>query len=907
MSLPMPSPARLPRAALLPVLIALALSARAGATALPAATGIAAASGNVSFDADFFPRGSAAAVDLARFGRSGYVPPGTYRGDVVLNQQWRARTDIVYANDPATDDTQPCFSAEQLRRYGIDLDSLHTDPANTPQRALPAGDFCGPLGDYVPGATASFDVANQVLRLSVPQIYTVRQARGQVDPSQWDAGVPAAVLGYTSNLYRSGGASGGQLSGYLGVNGALHAGGWQARHQGALAWSEHGHTRYRAASSYLQRDLPAWQAQLMLGDTFSAGELFDSVRLRGARVSSDDRMLPQSLRGFAPVVRGIADTNARVTIRQRGSLIHEASVAAGPFAIDDLYPTGYGGDLEVEITEADGRVKRFSVPFSAVTQLLRPGQSRWSVSAGRVAEPDRLDQPDLLQATYQRGLSNALTGYGGAISASGYRAALVGAALNTASGAYAFDLTRASARLAGEPDRHGASMRLSYNKNFTASGTDLAMAAYRYSTSGFVSLPDLTLMRDARARGEGSNIVSRQRNRMDVSVNQRLGERTGQLYLIGSQRDYWNSPGRQLDFTAGYSNQWRSLSYGLSVQRTRDSLSPWQADGLRDSIPGGIDVAAPALRNERSDTRLYFTLSMPLGRAPRAPSMTALFNRSQQGGNTARVAVSGSAGSDDRLSWGAGLSRAASANTLDVNGQYASQYGQLTATASRGPAYHQFGAGMSGGVVLHAGGVTLSPPLGDTIGLVHAPGAAGARVENGHGTRIDARGYAVVPYLIPYQLNDIALDPRGAGMGVTFKETNRRVVPRAGAVVKLDYDSRAGRALIVHTTLADGRAVPFGADVLDAQGRVVGVAGQGSRLFLNGVAGSGQVTVRWGEGLQERCQVNVVLHKDAPAPQRGYQTLQAVCEPPAASVAAIPSPSASADSGTAALPEPGSP
>jgi len=895
MRLPTLAPACLPRAAMLPMLIALALSGRAGASALPAAAGTAGASGNVSFDADFFPRDSAAAVDLARFGRSGYVPPGTYRGDVVLNQQWRARTDIVYVDDPARDDSVPCFSPDALRRYGVDLEQLHADPANAPRKPVPDGAFCGSLGDYVPGATAVFDVPNQVLRLSVPQIYTVRQARGQVDPSQWDAGVPAAVLGYSSNLYRSGGVGGGQLSGYVGLNASLHLGGWQARHQGALAWSNHGQTGYRSASNYLQRDIPGWQAQLTLGDTYTAGELFDSVRLRGMRLASDDRMLPQSLRGFAPVVRGIADTNAKVSIRQRGVLIHEVTVAPGPFAIDDLYPTGYGGDLDVEVTEADGRVKRFSVAFSAVTQLLRPGQSRWSISAGRLAERDRLAQPALLQGTYQRGLTNALTGYAGVIGADGYRAALVGAALNTASGAYALDITRASARIAGDADRHGASMRLSYNKNFAASGTDLAMAAYRYSTSGYVSLPDLALMRDAQARGTGSDIVSRQRNRMDITVNQALGERAGQLYLMGSQRDFWNGAGRQLDFTAGYSNQWRTLSYGLSVQRTRDSLLPWQANGMNDGMAGASDPRLSAPRTERSDTRLYFTLSMPLGRAPAAPAMSALFNRSQQGGSNARVAVSGSAGREAAVSWGAGVSRASTGTTLDANGQYSNRYGQYTANASRGPNFNQIGAGMSGGMVLHAGGLTLSPPLGDTIALVHAPGAAGARVENGNGTRVDARGYAVVPYLIPYQLNDITLDPRGAGMGVTFKETNRRVVPRAGAVVKLDYDSSAGRAMILEAFLADGSPVPFGADILDAQQRVVGVAGQGSRLLLNGLTQSGPVSVRWGEGLQERCQVQVTLHKQA-TPPGGHPAPRATCEQSPLPVAATaPAPSSSAN------------
>ncbi|MDP1045118.1 fimbria/pilus outer membrane usher protein, partial [Klebsiella pneumoniae] len=41
-----------------------------------------------------------------------------------------------------------------------------------------------------------------------------------------------------------------------------------------------------------------------------------------------------------------------VTVRQRGVLLDEVSVAPGPFVLNDLFATGYGGDLTVTVTEA---------------------------------------------------------------------------------------------------------------------------------------------------------------------------------------------------------------------------------------------------------------------------------------------------------------------------------------------------------------------------------------------------------------------------------------------------------------------------------------------------------------------------------------------------------------------------
>ena len=73
--------------------------------------------------------------------------------------------------------------------------------------------------------------------------------------------------------------------------------------------------------------------------------------------------------------------------------------------------------------------------------------------------------------------------------------------------------------------------------------------------------------------------------------------------------------------------------------------------------------------------------------------------------------------------------------------------------------------------------MTFGQPTGDTIGIVHAPGAEGARVTNAPGVRVDGSGYALVPYMNPYQLNTIRLDPQGASLGVQLDSTSDRSRP----------------------------------------------------------------------------------------------------------------------------------
>jgi outer membrane usher protein len=93
-------------------------------------------------------------------------------------------------------------------------------------------------------------------------------------------------------------------------------------------------------------------------------------------------MLPDSQKGFAPVIHGIARGTAQVSVKQNGYEIYQSTVPPGPFTIDDLYAAGNGGDLQVTIKEADGTRQVFSVPWSTVPVLQREGHTRFALTAG---------------------------------------------------------------------------------------------------------------------------------------------------------------------------------------------------------------------------------------------------------------------------------------------------------------------------------------------------------------------------------------------------------------------------------------------------------------------------------------------------------------------------------------------
>ncbi|VTR36857.1 Outer membrane usher protein fimD precursor [Serratia fonticola] len=113
-----------------------------------------------------------------------------------------------------------------------------------------------------------------------------------------------------------------------------------------------------------------------------------ACRFRGGQLASDEEMLPDSMKGYSPVVRGIAKSNAQVTVRQNGYVIYQSYVSPGAFEINDLYSTSGSGDLAVTVTEADGSEQNFIVPFASVPVLQREGALKYSLTGRHYRSSD---------------------------------------------------------------------------------------------------------------------------------------------------------------------------------------------------------------------------------------------------------------------------------------------------------------------------------------------------------------------------------------------------------------------------------------------------------------------------------------------------------------------------------------
>lgn len=802
----------------------------------------------VQFDTTFLRTDATQGVDLARFARGNTVSAGVYSVDIWVNDIRVARQDLRFVAAREGQSARACLSRQMLETLGVDFAKVGANQSGA------AADECVDLAALVPESSVDFDFSEQKLTLSVPQKYMRNAARGYVPPDMWQTGVNAGFVSYNANTYHTAGSGMDSTQSYLGLNAGVNIGAWHVRHQSSVSQQSGQATRFDNIATYVQHDVAALKSQVTLGDGYTTGDVFDSVQFRGAQIATDDRMLPESLRGYAPVVRGTAETNARVSIRQNGQVIYETSVSPGAFEINDLYATGYGGNLDVTVTEADGRTKRFTVPYAAVAQSLRPGTTRFSVTAGQLRNATLDTKPNFAQFTLQRGLTNSVTAYGGGVAANGYVAANIGAALNTKFGAFSADVTAAQTQVPNQSAQRGASLRIGYSKFIDPTNTNISVAAYRYSTAGFMNLSDAASVRDLALHGGDINSVYRQRNRFQLSVNQNF-KNYGSVFLSASAQQYWNHDGSDTFYQAGYTNSYKYGTYSVTAGRTRSA-------------------------NGSMSNQFMVSTTIPLGHSQHAPLLSA--NLSNSAGSTNLQAnISGSLGEANQYSYNAygtyGSGNGGSSANAGVSGAYRAPYAQMTASASSGSQSSQVSAGISGSVVVHPGGVTLSQTVGDTFGIVEAPGAAGAKVTSAPGVKLDRRGYAVVPYLTPYGMNTVDIDPKGTSTDVEFESTSEQAVPRLGSVVMLKYKTVSGRAALIRAPQLGDKALPFGADVVDGKGRTVGVVAQDSRIFARGLDDQGSLFVKWGAAASEECRIDYVLPKKTDRAATAYTSVEAHC------------------------------
>ncbi|HHA2009520.1 TPA: fimbria/pilus outer membrane usher protein [Enterobacter mori] len=776
-------------------------------------------------------------ADLSAF-ESGSQLPGTYRVDVIIGEQIvdtrEVKFDAVKGAD-GEERLQPCLGVAQLKSWGVKTELFP---------ALVSGGECAKL-NAIPQASAEFLFSAQRLVISIPQAALSPQARGYVPPEMWDEGITAAMLNYSlsgSNNWARNGNGSDTNSQYANLRPGINVGPWRLRNYTTWSRDSNGNDKWDTVYTYGQRAIIPLKAQLTTGDSSSPSDVFDSIPFRGAQLASDDDMMPDSLKGYAPVVRGIARTNAQVIVRQNGYQIYQSYVAPGAFEITDMYPTGGAGDLDVTVKESDGSEQHFTVAFASLPVLQREGRFKYAVTGGQYRSYNSdVEKTPFSQLTGIYGLPYGLTLYGGFQESSKYQSLAAGVGKNMGDlGAFSTDVTQSWGTPKGMAKSSGQSWRIRYSKNFVETGTNFAIAGYRYSTSGYYGMQEVL-----DSYGDSSALQDRRRNRAELTMSQSIGQNLGSLMLSAVREDYWNSGKTMESYSAGYNSAWNSVTYGITYTYSKNGST--DSYGHRTSYD--------------KDQQIALNVSVPLEKfLPRTWANYSM-NASKNNGTTHSVGLNGSALENNALNWNVqqGYGTDGVGNTGNANADFKGTYGEVSAGYGYDKGSDRLNYGLQGGIIAHADGVTFSQPLGETNVLVRAPGAKGVSIQNQSGAKTDWRGYTTVSNLTPYRKNDVALMTDTLPDDVELELTNKTVIPTRGAVVRADYVADVGMRVLMTLTQANGQLVPFGAIATLAGENKSFIVGDGGQVYLTGMNNNGALQLKWGENTDQQCVTHYSL------------------------------------------------
>lgn len=806
----------------------------------------------IYFDPDFLELPNKESMDLSQFENNEQLA-GSYYVDIYVNTNLIGPQRISFEKKEGSK-LVPCLSIRALNKLGIktdkypDLETLKNNCANL---------------SVIPDAKSDFEFNSQRLYLSVPQVALNQSPRGFVDLNDIDNGITALLLNYSysgSKNHDRKKNNSSSASNYLNLRPGVNIGAWRLRNYTTWSNSDENSSKWDTVYTYLSRSINKIKSQLILGDGISPSSVFDSVPFRGIQLATDDDMYPESLRGYAPVVHGIARSNAQITIKQNGYTIYQTEVAAGPFEIKDLYPTGSSGDLYVTIKEANGSEQHQIVPFASLPVLQREGYLSYSMTGGEYRSYDKnIEKKKFGQLTLIYGLPYGITAYGGSQISDKYQSYSIGAGKNLGIlGAISVDIIEANSTLNNGKTKRGQSYRFRYNKNLNHLGTNIALAGYRYSTKDFYSLAEVF---DGFRHGINQPQIERRRNRAEITVNQNLGEDYGSLSLGYVRENYWNSDRKTQSVTIGYNNSWQGVSYGLNYAYNKNTNNYFYRSGSQsksnDDHLVSLSVSVPFTV---FDDTFYYN-----------------FNTSSSSHNSSSGSVGVSASQlNNQLNWSMQQVYTAQnqGSSGNLNASYKGQYGEISGGSGYSKDNYNLYYGLNGGLAIHSGGIVFGQQLGETAAIVAIPDAGNVAVLNQAGVKTNNQGYALIPYITPYRKNTINIDTSELPENTEMELTSQTVSPSRGALVKANFSANVGYRVLMKLTFHNNEFVPFGAQaIFNENPQLNNIVGSDGEIYLSGLGDNGNFIVKYNGN---QCFVNYNL--SGVADYLGLYKTSAICQ-----------------------------
>lgn len=564
--------------------------------------------------------------------------------------------------------------------------------------------------------------------------------------------------------------------------------------------NSNGRQQFNNINAYAQKTFAEKKAVLQTGQINPISNLFSLPTLLGAQVIPESALMSQVGGGVS--ASGIAQSEARVEIRQKGTLIYSTLVPPGPFTLSQLPIIDSNADLLVRVIENGGAERAFIVPASSFNIGFVQTEKSFSFAIGRRDQPGVISPEGSGQNRNWLATADASVPWGERASLS------AGTVLTT-------DYHGVGAGISTAPTRNTSVNLRNVLSHQTRSGAVGAQVQINGAAQLSRSLSlNMSLQRQTKKfRNVGDPIIT-VTGVDDFSVVG--GYKQQQTSNLSYQHDTLGSLGVGYSAFTGFNNnnsRRMSGSWSRSFGRTNVSLSFEHSAGVN------------------KDNAVFLSLNIPLG--PRSVNAST----SHQGDRIlSNVSVS------EQVNDYVGYSASASADNsgkqvgTSANVNLLPKYTQINLGASnQDGGSSSFNSSMSGGVVVHKNGITLSPyRVQDNFAVVSVPGVTGAKVNTPQGpVWTDFTGRAVAPSLPSYNDGRLELVTKSLPRTTDVKTGIRSVRLGHGAVTNVDFNIIVVRRALIRVLNKEKRPIEKGTAIFDESGAWITSVGNDGSIFLD--------------------------------------------------------------------------
>ncbi|EBY0812105.1 fimbrial protein [Salmonella enterica subsp. enterica serovar Lattenkamp] len=720
------------------------------------------------------------------FAHGARFAPGMQKVSLIINGNEKGDISLFFNESGA-----PCFDKEFSEYAGLKVTDAVMENRGDAQEHI-----CYDYASAWPGSIVTLKPGQEKVELVVPQ----EALENANKPKNYRTGGTAALLNYnmfTSQSHYSGGSSDYNQGTF---EAGLNMADWLARSQFIVSDSD-GEKESSVLYGYVQHTFAGIEKTMQAGAINVQNTPFSLSGINGVQLTPESALKGDV--GSGVTVTGIARSDqARVEIRQNGVQIMSTLVPAGPFTLTDVPIANTNTDLQVAIKETNGASSQFTVPAANLAGARLQAPEGWSFAAGSLRDVDTdYHKPWLITATNSWQVSQRMNVSLGAMTAEKYQS--LAASTNVVP---TKDLSFYTTTLGAWDQRNdhtgnqfqiGANYRLPWNMAVNLSAT--------HNTAGYRSLVD-TLQDDNEASGVKNSYSA------GLSWSNAY---LGSLSFSLSQSEGFDSDSdaRQTMLTWGKSFKYASLNASWQhALSTPDSDN----DDYRDddtfyvsiSIPFGGHSVQSYMRDDGEKTRYGLQANGPL----------------TSHSNYSVTAEKGEEDSDKYVA--AGVSSNLHYTSLSLN------------ASKTGDDFKNYSANMSGGIVAHGHGVTLSPyQIQDTFSVVSFnDNVSGIEVSTPQGpVWTDFWGQAISASATPYKVNTLEVNTETLPGNIDINNGIKKLTPGHGSVTSVNFGVIRVRRAMLTLRLPDGKPIPKGDVLVDAKNQYVTTAVEDGLVFISDV------------------------------------------------------------------------